>query len=127
MIISDTNIQLAKVLGPSWQRIRCATDDDGRQLHMAHDICEKLGISNVTQAIKGVRGQDRVSLVNRQKQYIRDWNPRRAIYLLTLPGVFQVILNNSRNARCKVIRNYIGCNYLPNVPDLVLHDHRRGD
>jgi len=88
---------------------------------MAYDICAILGITNVTTGIKGVDGAYRVDLENRAKRYVQQWNARRKVHLLSLEGVFQLIINN-KAAKCKEIKRYLTCNYLPGVDGLVLYE-----
>jgi prophage antirepressor-like protein len=114
------NETLADIFGPSWRRVRTITHE-GRGMHMAFDICEVLGISNVTTAVRGIDGAYRVDLENRDKVYVPDWNPRRKVHILSIEGVFQLIIN-SRVDRCKEIKRYLACTYLPSVQNLRLRN-----
>lgn len=120
-MILDANKILGTIFGKQWQRVRLLQEKDKPEMYLAHDICEILEITNVTNAIKGINGQHRVDMVNRDKQYVKDWNPRRKVHLLSLAGVFQLIMHN-RTKKCYEIRNYIACRYLPNAQQLVLHE-----
>lgn len=113
MQVFEVNPILRDIFGPAWIGVRFIVDDAGVRKHMAHDICARLGITNVSTAIRGINGQDRVELENRDKELVPEWNAKRRVHFLTLAGVYQLILNNNprRSQACKVIRSRIG-NYL---------------
>lgn len=115
-----SNITLGNIFGRAWKSIRF-TVVEGRELHMAHDICKQLKISNVTNAVKGIDGTHRVSVDNREKMKVPEWNKYRKVHLLDFTGVLQLVMNNNSRG-CKAIRNRIACAYLPSREDLVLHD-----
>jgi prophage antirepressor-like protein len=107
------NAVLAKYFGPEWGSVRKITINK-EEMYMAYDICQLLGITNVTHALKGVTGTYNVSPNFRIKMKIEDWNTFRKIHLLTLDGVFQLILNN-KSQKCKLIKEYIASEVLPSV------------
>ena len=72
-------------------------------------------------AIRGVDGAYRVDLENRDKVYVPEWTPRRRVHVLSIEGVFQLVIHN-KTARCKEIKRYIACRYLPGVRNLKLHE-----
>lgn len=116
----EANVTLRNIFGQTWMRVR-TIDHEGREMHMAHDICEILGIKNVTTGIRGVDGAYRVDLVNRDKVYVPDWTPRRKVHVLSVEGVFQLIINNKTD-RCKAVKKFIACRHLPGVHNLKLHE-----
>lgn len=111
------NATLAKIFGNEWAFIRSVTIND-EEMYMAHDICKLLGISNVTIALRGVTGSYNVSPNFRTKEKIEEWNTFRKIHLLTLDGVYQLILNN-KSPECRRIKEYIASQVLPGVGDKV--------
>ena len=119
-MIMNNNKVLGSIFGQRWQRVRSLQEPDGPEMYMAYDICQILRISNVTYAMRDINEQYKVVLVNRGKQFVSEWAPGRKIHLLTLPGVFQLILHNT-TGKCDEIKNYIACGYLPAVKKLVLH------
>lgn len=113
------NPLLAEIFGNRWSGVRTIRHE-GRIMHMAHDVCKVLGIRNVTTAIRGIDGAFRVDLENRGKVYVPDWNARRKVHILSIEGVFQLIINNKAE-RCKEVKRYLACTYLPSVQNLRLH------
>jgi len=105
------NATLATLFGQEWANVRTAIID-GVEMYMALDICRILGLSNVTFALKGVTGVYNVSPRYRTKEFIEEWNHRRKIHLLTLDGVFQLILNN-KSSECRRIKEYVAASVLP--------------
>ena len=105
------NATLARLFGPEWLNVRTVVIDN-EEMHMAHDICEILGLSNVTFALRGVSGSYNVSPNFRTKEKIDDWCTFRKIHLLTLDGVFQLVMNN-KSPECKRIKEYMAANVLP--------------
>lgn len=105
------NPTLARIFGPDWVEVRSVVID-GKELHMAHDICKLLGLSNVTVAVKGGAGRCNVDQENRTMELIEEWNKFRTVHLLTIDGVFQLILNN-KSAECRRIKDYVVSSVLP--------------
>ena len=105
------NATLTKLFGPEWTMVRTAIIG-GEEMYMAYDICGVLGLSNVTFALRGVSGSYNVSPSFRTKFKIDDWCKFRKIHLLTLDGVFQLIMNN-KSPECKRIKEYMAANILP--------------
>lgn len=110
---------LPKILGPEWSRVRWQRHD-GEIMFFACDVKNTLGLSNVTTATKGVSTGNRVEWKERVKTRAYDPNIPGKVILLTLAGVFQLILNNG-SKKCKKYRNFIACNYLPQRKKLVLY------
>jgi prophage antirepressor-like protein len=102
---------LVRIFGKEWFHVRTAIINKKRY-YMAHDCCQILGISNVSLAIKSARGVHNVSQEERTMEQIDEWNKFRTIHLLTLNGVFQLILNN-KSAGCRKIKNHIASAILP--------------
>jgi prophage antirepressor-like protein len=111
---------LPKILGPEWLQVRWQKHD-GVIMYFACDVKEVLGLSNVTTATSGVTAGNRVERSERVKAYPYDPNIPCKVILLTLIGVYQLILNNN-SAMSKKYRNYIACNILPHKKNLVLYD-----
>lgn len=113
MQIYETNPTLNRIFGHEWQRVRRLVYNNGEEMHMAHDICQILDISNVSTGIKGLNGADRVEEPNRWKEQIDDWNRFRKVHFVSLAGVYQIIINNNPrgSAKCRELRYRIG-NYL---------------
>ena len=107
------NPTLARIFGSDWAEVR-STVIDGKEVHMAFDICKILGLSNVTLAIKGGASKSNVNPQHRTMELIEDWNKFRTVHLLTIDGVFELILNN-KSAECKRIKDYIVASVLPKV------------
>ena len=104
---------LVNIFGPEWADVRTAMIE-GQEMYMAHDICKILGLSNVTTALGGVNGSYNVSPQFRRKERVYEWNHRRKIHLLTVEGVFQLILNN-KSKECKKIKEYLASEVLPKM------------
>lgn len=107
------NATLQKLFGNDWRHVR-STVTDGKELHMAHDICRILGLKNVSLAIKSAKGACNVKPENRTMELIEDWNKFRTVHLLTIDGVFDLILNN-KSAECRRIKDYMVSSVLPEV------------
>jgi prophage antirepressor-like protein len=114
------NVTLRDIFGDRWTSVR-TIEYEGRIMHMAHDICEILAVRNVTIGIRGVEGAYRVDLENRDKVYVPEWTPRRRVHVLSIEGVFQLIINNKTD-RCKEIKRFIACRHLPAVRNLRLRE-----
>ena len=97
------NTTLLDIFGPEWSYVRRIILN-GKELHMAHDICKLLGLSNTTTAIRGVKKGCNVDRENRTMEHIECWNKLRTIHLLTIEGVLQLILNN-KSTGCKKIKD----------------------
>jgi BRO family, N-terminal domain len=108
------NETLSNIFGPEWSDVRFDTINE-IEMHMAYDICKKLKIKNVTIAIRGNKDNHNVSQQYRTMEFIEDWNKLRTIHLLTIDGVFQLIMNN-KTIECKRIKEYIAANVLAASP-----------
>ena len=105
------NITLTRLFGSEWGDERYG-NFNGKEMHMAYDICKVLGLSNSTIAIRGSAGICNVSSKHRIMEMVEDWNPIRTVHLLTIDGVFQMILNN-KSAECRRIKDYLVASVLP--------------
>lgn len=111
--------KLPSILGPEWGSIRWQRHD-GEIMYFACDVKNLLGLSNVTTATRGVTAGNRVAWDERVKTGAYDPNIPGKVILLTLSGVYQLILNNS-SKMCKRYRDYISCRFLPRCKNLVLY------
>jgi prophage antirepressor-like protein len=102
---------LARLFGQEWRNVRYIVIE-GTEMYMAYDILKLLGLSNITNALRGVTGSYNVSPRYRTKEKVDDWNRFRSIHLVTIDGVFQMILNN-KSPECKRIKEYIASQVLP--------------
>lgn len=114
---------LPKILGPEWSRVRWQRHA-GETMFFACDVKDILGLSNVTTATRGVTGGNRVSWDQRVKAQAYDPNIPFRVILLTLAGVFQLVLNNN-SKKCGEYKNYIATQYLPTKKKLVLFETSR--
>lgn len=110
------NEALARIFGPEWANVRSTVIKEER-MHMAHDICKILGISNVTVALRGTAGICNVDPQHRTMELIEDWNKFRTVHLLTIKGVFQLILNN-KSTGCRRIKERISTDWLPRMLEI---------
>jgi len=111
---------LSKILGPEWSRVRTQRHD-GVIMFFACDVQGILGLSNVTTATRGVTGGNRVEWDQRIKTLTYDPNIPCKVILLTLAGVFQLILNNN-SKKCREYKNYLAIHFLPARKKLVLFE-----
>jgi prophage antirepressor-like protein len=107
------NATLRRIFGKDWKHVR-STVTDGKELHMAYDICKILGLKNVTLAIRSAKGACNVKSEHRTMELIEDWNKFRTVHLLSIEGVFELILNN-KSAECRRIKDYIVMSIMPEV------------
>jgi len=107
------NTTLKTIFGENWKHVR-STIIDGKEFHMAYDICKILDLKNVTLAIRSAKGACNVKPENRTMELIEDWNKFRTVHLLTIGGVFELILNN-KSAECRRIKDYIVTSVMPKV------------
>lgn len=99
------NETLTKYFGPEWGDVRHEFSD-GVEWHMAWDISHVLGLKNVTIAIRG--GKNSFNVDPQYRTMVKDeyYNKFRTVHLLTIEGVFQLIMNN-KTLECKRIKEYM--------------------
>jgi hypothetical protein len=107
---------LSELFGPEWAGVRSVVID-GVELYMAYDISKILHLSNITYALDGVARGNNVDARQRTKKKINSWCPFRMIHLLTIEGVFQMIMNNN-SRQCKRIKERMATKWLPKVLDI---------
>lgn len=95
------------------QTVRTLTDSHGEPWFVAKDVCDILGLSNVSVALSGL-DEDETSKID-PKQYLGSENrSNQPINIVSEPGLY-VLIGKSRKPEAKAFRRWVNHEVLPSI------------
>lgn len=110
-VASDT---LMKIMIPELGTVR-SVQFNGIVYYLVCDVCEVLNICNTTKVIGTLSGStiyNAAFVKTHIKKYVERFNQYRAVHLVTIEGVYQIIFNN-KSTICNEIKDYLSIHILP--------------
>jgi len=88
--------------------------------YLAHDVCKVLGLTNTTTVINGLSDTtvQNGPMKTNIKMFIESVNKHRKVYLISIEGVFEIILKG-KSSQCTDIKEYFAHRMLPKCAGLM--------
>ena len=113
------NTTILNIFNVNFGNVR-QTSVNGVMYYLAHDVCSVLELSNTTKIISGLSDSTAQNRPTKKyiKKFIEHVNAHRTVYLISMEGVFEIILKG-KSSKCSDIKEYFANNILPKCAGLM--------